>query len=78
MSYDKGGSAISVSATESRSSQSPQAKRGSAQDFTQVGNREVRDNAHEPEKADAPDFSKANEPYVDGGGIYSPPVRKDV
>jgi hypothetical protein len=61
---------------EERSSQSSQAKRGSAQDFGQFGDREVRTDAHEPKKTDIPDFSDANEPYVDGGGIYAPRRRR--
>ncbi len=74
MSYsDK--NAISASA-ERGFSRSPQAQRGSARDFTQFGDREVRTNAHEPEKTDVPDFSDYNEPYTDGGGIYSRPRRK--
>ena len=41
----------------------------SAQDFTQFGDREVRDTAHEATKTDVPDVSKYNEPYVDGGDL---------
>lgn len=83
---DVGGS-ISAERTEREFSQSPQAQRGSAQDFTQFGDREVHTDAVSVEDAGKYDKytesvrdieegqANYNKPYADGGGIYSKPRR---
>jgi hypothetical protein len=74
MSYEKN-SALNASRTERDFAQSPQAKRGSAQDLTIRRSRGAHDCARAREDGDVPDFSNQNEPQADGGGVYGRPRR---
>lgn len=57
-------------------SASPQSNRGSAQDFTQFGERAVRDNTTDAVPSDQAVEIDRGPSKADGSGLYAPPTRK--
>jgi hypothetical protein len=70
-------SVFSSSCAVVRASRSPNCSKSWAEPRFACGLCELRPSSRSVLSAlDVPDFSKANEPYVDGGGIYAPRPRR--